>query len=290
MSWKLPHPLDEFVETDDIEPWLDQWRIRKERELWVEVMRFQAGYGVFVHVTDWDEIFKAYERAAGLLVDTRDLRRIREIEYTTKHDVKARIERFNELAVLFYRNGRQEFEAAPEVAHVGMTSADVVDNLSLIQMREATVRLRSLMDTVGAPFHNVSRLTQLLALLPFRGIKGPVGTQQDMLDLFHGNHLALEEMDRHLSTHFGFTAEPMVNVGQVYPRSIDLMVATHVMGALPNMDRITPWRMIARGYLGMVANYSDGQWNEGDVSTSAVRRVALPGIFLVAAAAWRNRD
>ena len=37
--------------------------------------------------------------------------------------------------------------------------------------------------------------------------------------------------------------------------------------------------LVLRGHLTMVAGIAGEQWNEGDVSCSAVRRVALPGAF-----------
>jgi len=49
-----------------------------------------------------------------------------------------------------------------------------------------------------------------------------------------------------------------------------------------------PWWPILRGYFHMIAEYSGDQWNEGDVSTSVTRRVALPGLFLAADCALRE--
>ena len=37
-----------------------------------------------------------------------------------------------------------------------------------------------------------------------------------------------------------------------------------------------------RGHLAMVGGAGRGQWNEGDVSCSVVRRVALPDAFFAA--------
>ena len=58
--------------------------------------------------------------------------------------------------------------------------------------------------TIGKRFANVAeemlvayqRIENLLARLPLRGIKGPVGTQQDMLDLFESDTLKLDALDR----------------------------------------------------------------------------------------------
>jgi adenylosuccinate lyase len=47
-------------------------------------------------------------------------------------------------------------------------------------------------------------------------------------------------------------------------------------------ERINGFAVILRGYLSMVGELAGDQWNEGDVSCSVVRRVALPdGFFAV---------
>ena len=44
-------------------------------------------------------------------------------------------------------------------------------------------------------------------------------------------------------------------------------------------ERINGFARILRGYLTMVGGLAGDQWNEGDVSCSVVRRVALPDAF-----------
>ena len=67
------------------------------------------------------------------------------------------------------------------------------------------------------------RVEELLARYPLRGIKGPVGTQQDMLDLLGGRGRRSAELEAAVARHLGFDAT-LTNVGQVYPRSLDLDV------------------------------------------------------------------
>jgi adenylosuccinate lyase len=45
-------------------------------------------------------------------------------------------------------------------------------------------------------------------------------------------------------------------------------------------ERVNGLAVVVRGYLSMVSELVGDQWNEGDVSCSVVRRVALPGAFL----------
>jgi adenylosuccinate lyase len=44
-------------------------------------------------------------------------------------------------------------------------------------------------------------------------------------------------------------------------------------------ERVNGLAVVLRGYASMVAELSGAQWNEGDVSDSVVRRVALPDAF-----------
>jgi adenylosuccinate lyase len=44
-------------------------------------------------------------------------------------------------------------------------------------------------------------------------------------------------------------------------------------------ERLNSLAVILKGHLNMIADISGSQWNEGDVSCSAVRRVALPDAF-----------
>ena len=45
-------------------------------------------------------------------------------------------------------------------------------------------------------------------------------------------------------------------------------------------ERINGFHAILRGYVSMLSGIAGDQWNEGDVSCSVVRRVALPDAFL----------
>jgi adenylosuccinate lyase len=47
-------------------------------------------------------------------------------------------------------------------------------------------------------------------------------------------------------------------------------------------ERINGLAVVLRGYLSMVGELAGDQWNEGDVSCSVVRRVALPDAFFAA--------
>ena len=314
--------------------WAPEHRIAAERRLWLAVLDAQADLGIDIP----DGVITDYAR----VIDDIDLASIAERERVTRHDVKARIEEFNALA-------------GHEHIHKGMTSRDLTENVEQMLIRDsllltrdkviaALARLSSLAvqyaDTpMAGRSHNVAaqmttlgkrfaiwademlfaydRLTDLIERYPLRGIKGPVGTAQDMLDLLDGDAAALAALERSIADHLGF-ARVLDSVGQVYPRSLDYDVVTTLVqvasapsnaattirlmagselvtegfkpgqvgsSAMPHKmnsrssERINGLAVILRGYASMVGELAGDQWNEGDVSCSVVRRVALPDSF-----------
>ncbi|MGW3245894.1 adenylosuccinate lyase [Streptomyces sp. NPDC001070] len=314
--------------------WSPEQKVVLERRLWLAVLRAQKDLGIEVP----DAALADYER----VLEQVDLASIAEREKVTRHDVKARIEEFNALA-------------GHEHVHKGMTSRDLTENveqlqirLSLEHVRDRTVAVLSRLGKLAAEYaelvmagrsHNVAaqtttlgkrfattadellvafaRVEDLLGRYPLRGIKGPVGTAQDMLDLLGGDVDKLAELERRIAAHLGFS-EVFTSVGQVYPRSLDYdavtalvqlaaapsslaktirLMAGHELvtegfkpgqvgsSAMPHKmntrscERVNGLAVILRGYASMVGELAGDQWNEGDVSCSVVRRVALPDAF-----------
>ncbi len=134
------------------ELWSEAGKVVLERELWVAVLEAQRDLGI-----DLPDGVVEDHRA---VIDRVDLESIRQREQVTRHDVKARIEEFCALA-------------GHEHVHKGMTSRDLTENVEQLQVEELLAAHR--------------RLSDLLAAYPLRGLKGPVGTQQDLLDLFDGD-------------------------------------------------------------------------------------------------------
>jgi adenylosuccinate lyase len=163
----------------------------------------------------------------------------------------------------------------------------------------------------------LGRVDDLLARYPLRGIKGPMGTAQDMLDLLDGDAAGLAQLEQRVAAHLGFD-HVLTSVGQVYPRSLDFdvvaalvqvvagpsnlattirLMAGHELvtegfkegqvgsSAMPHKmntrscERVNGLAVVLRGHLSMVSELAGDQWNEGDVSCSVVRRVALPDAF-----------
>ncbi|MDO5730144.1 adenylosuccinate lyase [Corynebacterium sphenisci] len=315
--------------------WSPEQKIILERRLWIAVLRAQRARGVAVP----DDAIAAYEA----VVDRVDLDSIAARERVTRHDVKARIEEFCALA-------------GTEHIHKGMTSRDLTENVEQLQVLRSLTLVRDRATAVAARLaelaeehrdlvmagrsHNVAaqattlgkrfasaaeelllgreRLAGLIGRYPLRGIKGPMGTAQDMLDLLDGDEAALASLEAEIAEGLGFS-RVFDSVGQVYPRSLDfdavsalvelgasmsslattirLMAGNETVtegfkegqvgsSAMPHKmnarscERVAGFQTLLRGHLVMIGDLAGAQWNEGDVSCSVVRRVALPDAFL----------
>ncbi len=163
----------------------------------------------------------------------------------------------------------------------------------------------------------LDRIEGLIDRYPVRGLKGAVGTQLDQLTLLGGRADKVASLESRVLKHLGIPAS-LGNVGQVYPRGLDFEVvsALHQVGAaaasfattmrlmagaglltegfqegqvgssaMPhkanarNCERICGFSTILGGYVTMTGSLAGDQWNEGDISCSVVRRVALPDAF-----------
>jgi adenylosuccinate lyase len=308
-------------------------KIIAERRLWLAVARAQNKLGHAIA----DSVIADYEKVLNKV----DLASIDAREKISRHDVKARIEEFNALA-------------GHEVIHAGMTSRDVTENIEALQIKNGleivhgkVVALLAQLGEKAAQYsdqpiagrsHNVpaqittlgkrfasaaeellfayERLTSLQDRYPMRGIKGPVGTAQDSIDLL-GSSKSHQVLELEIANDLGFN-RVLDSTGQIYPRSFDYDVVTTLVqlaaspsslatsirlmagaelvtegfkdgqvgsSAMPHKmntrscERINGLSVVLRGYASMVSELAGDQWNEGDVSCSVVRRVALPDAF-----------
>ena len=308
-------------------------KIIAERKLWVAVARAQSRLG---HVIP-DSVIADYEK----VITQVDLAAIDAREKITRHDVKARIEEFNALA-------------GHEAIHAGMTSRDLTENIEALQIKNgldligqkviATLaalaakaalyadqpiagrshNVPAQITTLGKRFASAAeellfayqRLVSLQERYPVRGIKGPVGTAQDSIDLL-GSTQAHRTLEENIAAELGFS-HVLDSTGQIYPRSFDYDVLTTLVqlaaapsslatsirlmagaelvtegfkdgqvgsSAMPHKmntrscERVNGLAVILRGYSSMVSELAGDQWNEGDVSCSVVRRVAIADAF-----------
>lgn len=160
-------------------------------------------------------------------------------------------------------------------------------------------------------------LDRIIDGYPLRGVKGAVGTLLDIKTLFKNDSEKVRELEKRIAQYMGFK-EFLNATGQVYPRSLDFEVISALYAlssgpssfcktlrimagnetasegfqkgqvgssAMPhkmnsrNCERVNGFAVILGGYLEMASRLAGDQWNEGDVSCSVVRRVALPDAF-----------
>lgn len=325
---------ERYPSTEMLVLFAEDTKIRAERDLWITVMNAQRILGLPIP----EGAILAYQNVRDIV--DRDSIRAREV--ALRHDEKARLEEFNALA-------------GEQYAHEGLTSRDMSDNIEQAQIKTGLhiVRDRIIANIArnsryaletgalvfadrshNAPaqpsivaklfsnanedlFRGYRRIEALIEDYPLRGIKGPMGTQTDQLQLFGGDKQKVEELERIVKESLGFD-RTLTSVGQIYPRSMDFEVVAalfqsisapsslaltlrHMAGrdqftegfkegqvgssAMPHkmnartLERIESLKRVLRGNLTMAAANTGEQWYEGDVSDSAVRRVFIPDSF-----------
>jgi adenylosuccinate lyase len=160
--------------------------------------------------------------------------------------------------------------------------------------------------------HTLGQLTRATETWPTRGLAGAVGTNGDL----HALGLDSDAIDQINREVFGDKHLPCD--AQNYPRVWDLPVLTAVLGivapiadlamtlrlmaghglvaetrtpgqvgssAMPHKtnpilaERIHGLQITARGFHSMITQTCGERWNEGDISDSCTRRIAIPGLF-----------
>lgn len=241
MSNLVPNVLAERYATPAMRAiWSGEGKVRLERELWLAVLKAQTDLGLAVPAG----VIEAYESVKNQV----DLESIMQRERVTRHDVKARIDEFCELA-------------GHEHLHKGMTSRDLTENVEQLQVFRAmqVIRSKSLAALVKfaarakqlrdipltARTHNVAaqvttigkriamfgdemlgafrHFESILSSYPARGLTGAVGTRLDQISLFNGDASKARELDEKVVAYLGLPAS-LNAVGQVYPRSLDFRV------------------------------------------------------------------
>jgi len=309
-------------------------KIKLERQLWLNILQTQRKLGLNIP----PQAIQAYKVALNNI----DLNQIKEIEKRTKHDVKAKIEAYNQAA------------GGHEYIHLGLTSRDLTDNVEQIQIKQAmqlifgkyVSALRHLLDKAkmyqhieltARTHHQPAQITLLgrrfsmwaeellyhlnefehfIQEYPLRGIKGAIGTQFDMATLL-GSPEKASQLDKLIAKTYGFK-RILSSPGQVYPRSLDYKLLLHLSALSSPLENYAKTMRLMAGYdlvtegfmKGQVGSsvmphkmntrssericalsellkmYADGgsrlsgdQWEEGDVSCSALRRVLIPDAF-----------
>jgi adenylosuccinate lyase len=123
--------------------WSGEGKVKLERDYWIAVLKGQRDLGIPVP----DGVIEAYEGVK----DQVNLTNIMKRERITRHDVKARIEEFCDLA-------------GHEHIHKGMTSRDLTENVEQLQVFRALLEIRKKSIAVLAGF---ARRAQETRDIPF---------------------------------------------------------------------------------------------------------------------------
>jgi len=165
---------------------------------------------------------------------------------------------------------------------------------------------------------DVEETCHRLETLRFHGCKGTTGTQASFLELFHGDHEKVRELDRRIAAKMGFD-ETFAVSGQTYPRKVDTQVLDILSGVAQSTAKMgsdlrllqhegeilepfeseqigssamaykrNPMRAericsLARFVISLQANGAHtaaNQWLERTLDDSANRRLTLPEAFL----------
>ena len=218
------------------------------RRLWVALARAEMELGLPVTQEQVDEL-EAH-------INDIDYERAAQWEKKLRHDVMAHVHTYGELC-----------PKAMPIIHLGATSCYVGDNTDVILMREALLLVRDKLVRVLAHLAEFARQYKALPTLGFThfqaaqlvtvgkratlwmndllldleevehrisslkllGSKGTTGTQASFLELFHGDHEKVKELERKIAKEMGFDAVVPVS-GQTYSRKMDYNVLSVLSG------------------------------------------------------------
>ncbi len=317
--------------------WSERYKVGLWRRIWLALAEAERELGIAIP----DE---ALEQIRAHLDDC-DLAQAAQFERRFRHDVMAHVHALGEQA-----------PAARPFIHLGATSAFVTDNADMMVMRDGlrlllgrlvalgralagfAERYASLpclaythfqpaqLTTVGKRATlwaqdialDIEEMLHRLEALRTRGCKGTTGTQASFLELFHGDHDKVRELDRAVTRRLGFSASFPVT-GQTYSRKADAQILDLLSGITQSAskmasdlrllqhegellepfeseqigssamaykrnpmraERINALARFVISLTGNTAHTAATQWLERTLDDSANRRLTLPEAFL----------
>ena len=210
------------------------------RKLWIALARAQKSLGIKISSEQIDEL-ESHETNI-------DYELVKEFEKQYRHEVMAHIYAFAKAC-----------PKAASILHLGATSAFVMDNTDMIQIKNAALLIKCKMltllkrlkefclnkkglvcigythfqpaqpTTIGKRFalylqdfvEDFKDLERFLSSLSFYGVKGATGTQATSLTLFKGDCCKARELDLIVAKEMDFE-KVLGIVSQTYPRKLDM--------------------------------------------------------------------
>jgi adenylosuccinate lyase len=245
-----------YASAEMAELWGPRRKFSTWRKLWVALAEAEHELGLLADDGVTPRITPEMLDELRAHIDDIDFAAAERHEREHRHDVFAHIHVYREAA-----------PAAAGVIHLGATSCYVTDNTDLLLMREGLTRIRdrvvSIIDalarfastwrdlpTLGFTHFQPAQLTTVgkraclwcqdflldlhelehrLESLRFRGVKGATGTQASFLELFHGDHEKVRQLDQLVARKMGFDRVFTVT-GQTYTRKVDSQILDVLSG------------------------------------------------------------
>ncbi len=234
-----------------------EFKFRTWRRLWIALAIAEKKLGLSIT----DEQIKELEKHKDDI--NYDVAKKKEKEI--RHDVVAHI----------YAYGVQCPKAKP-IIHLGATSAFVVDNTDLIEIKEALHQIKIViinlirqlsafakknksLPTLGFTHYQPAQLTTVgkraclwlqdivldyhdleyrLSNLPFRGAKGTTGTQASFMKLFNNDEKKVKRLDQLVAEEMGFDKQLLIT-GQTYTRKIDSQILDLLSGIAQSASKFS---------------------------------------------------
>ena len=223
--------------------WSSDNKILTMRRLWIDLARFQKKLGLACLT---DEGIGEMERA----LETIDYQKINEYESRFHHDIMAHIHAFSDLC-----------PTGKNMLHLGATSNFINDNVDAILTKSSFSEIYDLLEktnailkekahqyvetptlaythlqpaqliTVGKRFAmwnadiamDLDTVTDTIQKLPFRGIKGTVGSEDTLMKMFDNDEDKCAALNKMLSEKYDFQNSIQI-CGQTYSRKYDVLV------------------------------------------------------------------
>lgn len=323
----------------------ERFKFTTWRRCWIALAEAQHELGLELVSREMVDELKSH-------VDDIDFAAAAKKEKEIRHDVMAHVHVYG-----------QQCPKAEAIIHLGATSQFVVCNTDLIIQKKALRLIKKALVNVIANLAAFCRSYKDMATLGFthyqpaqpttvgkrntlyiqdllmdldyiealerqlkaRGAKGTVGTQATFIELFHGDHAKVRELDRLVAEKLGFDQVFPVT-GQTYPRKLDMKTAETLSGIgasahkfavdlrlLSNLKvqeepfeqkqvgssamayKRNPMRSermtgLARKLMGLPADFAAtaaNQWFERTLDDSAIRRMDMAQAFLLTDAILR---
>lgn len=319
--------------------WNSHNRTHIMRGLWVSLASCQKHLGVSAIN---DEMLHEMNTHKGDI----DIEKIRSYEEKLGHDIMAHIYAFGD-----------KCPNARKVIHLGVTSNFINDNTDAILVRDSMCHISQLADklfgvlreksmlyldlptiaythlqpaqliTLGKRFTmwnsdlfmDITHIKRQLSQIPFRGVKGTVGSEDTLLKLFDGNYEKCVELNAMLAAEYSF-GKVITICGQTYSRKYDVeifralsgvcqtiykmandirLLASHSLirenfgetqvgsSAMPykqnpiHLEQLCSLCRYVIGQESVITQTYINQWLERSLDDSAVKRILYPECFML---------